>query len=222
MAMMRFTRVAALVALAFALAGCGAKNDAASSSLPAGADFAPASSVVYVTGTTDPSSDQWQKADALFSHFPGRAKLLASFKKDLAKDGLTWEGDLKPALGDDLNLVLLSYKDADHNYVFFTKPHDEAKLTKVLDSGKPGDRQVHREIDGWTVFADNEKSLDNFAAAHANGSSLSDDDAFKDAMNGMPDEAAVRDGLEGNLCRRLALRAASRRLLPPTSRGNSA
>ncbi len=197
MLMVRFFRVAALVACAFALAGCGAKNDAPSSSLPSGADFAPASSVLYVTGTTDPSSDQWQKADALFSHFPGRAKLLASFKKDLAKDGLTWEGDVKPALGDDLNLVLLSYKDADHNYVFFTKPHDEAKLTKVLDSGKPGDRQVHREIDGWTVFADNEKSLDNFAAAHANGNSLSDDDAFKDAMNGMPDEAAVRGYLPG-------------------------
>jgi hypothetical protein len=196
MAMVRGIRVAALMALAFALAGCGAKNEA-SSSLPSGAEFAPASSVVYVAGVTDPSSEQWEKADALLSRFPGRAKAIASFKKDLAEDGLTWEGDLKPALGDDLNLVLLSYDDADHNYVFFTKPHDEAKMTKVLESGKPADRQVHRKIDGWTVFADNEKSLDNFAAARASGNALSDDDAFKDAMNDMSDEAAIRGYLPG-------------------------
>ena len=196
MKMVRFIRAAALLALAFAVAGCGAKNEA-SSTVPSGADFAPASSVVYVTGITDPSSDQWQKADELLSHFPGRAKLLGSFKKDLAKDGLTWEGDLKPALGDDLNLALLSYKDADHNYVFFTKPKDEAKFNEVLESGTGDDVQAHRKIDGWTVFADNQKSLDNFAAAHANGSALADDDAFKDAMSGMPDDAAVRGYLPG-------------------------
>jgi hypothetical protein len=194
--MVRFIRVAALGALVFAVAGCGAKNQV-SSSLPSGADFAPASSVVYVTGITDPSSDQWQKADALLGRFPGRAKAIASFKKDLAKDGLTWERDLKPALGDDVNLVLLSYKDADHNYVFFTKPRDEAKFTKVLESGKPADRQVHTKIDGWTVFADNQKSLDNFAAAHSNGNALADDDAFKDAMNALPDDSAVRGYLPG-------------------------
>ena len=51
---------------------------------------------------------------------------------------------------------------------------------------------MHRKIDGWTVFADNEKSLDNFAAAHASGDSLADDDAFKDAMSGLPDDAALR------------------------------
>src|SRR5215216_93462 len=119
--MVRLTRIAAVVALTFTLVGCGAKNEA-SSSVPDGADFAPASSVVYVSGITDPSSDQWQKADELLSHFPGRAKLLASVRKDLAKDGLTWEGDLKPALGDALHLVLLSYNAADHHYHLATKP----------------------------------------------------------------------------------------------------
>jgi Protein of unknown function (DUF3352) len=193
---MRALRFALLVAFAFALAGCGAKNEV-SSSIPSGADFAPASSVVYVTGITDPSSSQWQKADELLGRFPGREKLLASARKDLAKDGLTWERDVKPALGDDLNLVLLSFKDADHNYVFFTKPRDEVKFNKLLESGTGDDVQVHRKIDGWTVFADNEKALDNFAAAHATGNSLSDDDAFKDAMKGLPDDSALRGFVAG-------------------------
>ena len=196
MRMMRFTRIAVLMALAFALAGCGAKDEV-SSSIPSGADFAPASSVVYVTGVTDPSSSQWKKADELLGRFPGREKLLASARKELKKEGLTWERDVKPALGDDLNLVLLSYKNADHNYVFFTKPRDEAKFNKLLESGEGDDVQVHRKIDGWTVFADNEKSLDNFAAAHANGNSLSDEEAFKDAMKGLPDESALRGYVAG-------------------------
>jgi uncharacterized protein DUF3352 len=188
--MARLTRLAALVALAFAVAGCGAKNEA--SSVPDGADFAPASSVVFLTGVTDPSSSQWEKAEELLGRFPGRAELLASFRKELAADGLSWEEDVKPALGEDLNLALLSYEDADHNYVFFTKPKDEAKFTKLLESGAAEDRQVQRKIDGWTVFADNERSLDNFASAQASGDSLSGEDEFKDAMAGLPDDAVLR------------------------------
>jgi hypothetical protein len=196
MAVVRFIRVAAVVAMAFALAGCGAKNQA-SSSLPDGADFAPASSVLYMSGVSDPGSEQWQKVDALLSRFPGRKELITSFKKDLAKDGLTWEGDFKPALGDEVDLVLLSYKNPDHNFVFFTKPRDEAKFNKVLESGGPEDRQVHTKIDGWTVFSDNQKSLDNFAAAHSAGNPLSDEDTFKDAMGALPHDSVVRGYLPG-------------------------
>jgi Protein of unknown function (DUF3352) len=190
MGVKRLLRISLLAVLAIAASGCGTAKQAAST--PEGADFAPGGTAVYVTGITDPASSQWQKADQLLGRFPGREKLLASARKDLAKDGLSWERDVKPALGDDLNLVLLSYKDADQNYVFFTKPKDEAKFTKLLEAGDAQDRQVHRKIDGWTVFADNEKALDNFTAARASGNSLSDEDAFKDAMNGLPDDAALR------------------------------
>jgi hypothetical protein len=190
MGVKRLLWLSLLAVLAIAVSGCGSVERAAST--PEGADFAPASTAVYVTGVTDPSSSQWQKADELLGRFPGREKLLASLEKDLAKDGLSWERDVKPALGDELNLVLLSYKDADRNYVFFTKPKDEAKFTKLLESGDAQDRQFHRKIDGWTVFADNEKALDNFAAARASGNSLSDEDAFKDAKNGLPDDVALR------------------------------
>ena len=113
MGVMRLLRISLLAVLAIAVSGCGATKPAAST--PEGADFAPASTAVYVTGVTDPGSSQWQKADALLGHFPGREKLLASFRKDLAKDGVSWEKDLKPSLGDELNLVLLSYKDPEHN-----------------------------------------------------------------------------------------------------------
>jgi hypothetical protein len=189
--MARLTHVAVLLALAFVLAGCGAKDET-SSSVPSGSHFAPTSSVVFVTGVTDPDSSQWKKAETLLGRFPGSEKLLADVREDLADDGLTWEEDVKPALGDELNLALLSYDDADHNYVFFTKPKDEAKFTKLLDSSDGRDHQVYRKIDGWTVFADNDEALNNFAAAQASGDSLADEDAFKDAMAGLPEDAALR------------------------------
>jgi hypothetical protein len=112
-----------------------------------------------------------------------------AFRKDLRKDNLTWERDVKPALGDELNLALLSFEDADHNYVFFTKPKDEAKFDKLLEAGD--DPQVHRKIDGWTVFADNKLSLDNFEQARSSGDSLSDKDEFRDAMGSLS-EATLR------------------------------
>src|SRR6266545_7675957 len=108
MAVMRVLRIGVLVAVVFAASGCGATEKQAGS-VPAGAEFAPASSAVYISGVTDPSSTQWEKADKLLGRFPGREKLLASFRKELRKDDLTWERDIKPALGDELNLVLLSF-----------------------------------------------------------------------------------------------------------------
>ena len=57
----RLLRTSLLAILAIAAAGCGTARQAAST--PEGADFAPASTAVYVTGVTDPASSQWAKAD---------------------------------------------------------------------------------------------------------------------------------------------------------------
>jgi hypothetical protein len=189
----RLLRITLLAILAIAVSGCGSVKQAAST--PDGSDLAPASTVVYVTGVTDPSSSQWAKADELLGRFPGRAILLANARKELLADGLTWERDVRPALGAELNLALLDFKDAEHNYVFFTKPKDKAKFDKLLESGE--DKQLHREIDGWTVFADNEQALDNFEQAHATGDLLADEPAFKKAMSDLPDDAALRGYVSG-------------------------
>ena len=190
---MRLFRIALLAAVALAVSGCGATKDGRSG--PAGADFAPASSAVYVSGVTDPESSQWEKADKLFGRFPGREKLLANARKELKQDDLTWERDVKPALGEEMSLVVLNFEDADHNTVLFTKPKDEVKFNNLLEFDE--DSPVHRKIDGWTVFADNEQSLDNFVRARSSGDSLSDEDAFRDAMEGLPDDAALRGYVSG-------------------------
>ncbi len=193
MGVKRLLRISLLAVLAIAVSGCGTAEQAAST--PEGASFAPASTAVYLTGVTDPASSQWAKADALLGHFPGREKLLASARKDLLEDGLSWERDVKPALGTELNLALLDFKDAEHNYVFFTKPKNAAKFDQLLEAGD--DPQVHREIDGWTVFADNRQALDNFEQAREAGDSLADESAFQDAMGDLPDDAVLRGYVSG-------------------------
>src|SRR4029077_160052 len=121
--------------------------------------------------------------------------LLAEARKDLLEDGLTWERDVKPALGPELDLALLDFNDADHNYVFFTKPKDQAKFDHLLETGD--EPQVHREIDGWTVFADNRRALDNFEQAREAGDTLADEPAFQDAMADQPDDAVLRGYVSG-------------------------
>jgi hypothetical protein len=199
MVVQRLLRTGVLAVLVLAVTGCGAAKQAAST--PDGAAFAPATTAVYVTGVTDSASSQWAKADELLGHFPGREKLLKSLREELAEDGLTWERDVEPALGSDLDLALLDFQDADHNYVFFTKPKDQAKFDHLLETGD--DPQVHREIDGWTVFADNRQALDNFEQARESGDTLADEQAFQDAMADQPDDAVLRGYVSGERLYRL-------------------
>jgi hypothetical protein len=190
--MMRRLPLALLAALALATSGCG--SEATKSELPAGASFAPASSAAFIAGVTDPSSEQWRNADHLLSRFPGRGKLLDEIHKDLTKEGLTWERDIEPALGPDINLVWIDFADGGDNLVGFAKPKDRAKFVKLLETGD--DPVVTREIEGWTVFAETKAQLDRFAAARSSGS-LADDDAFRSAMEKLPEEPAVRGYVSG-------------------------
>jgi len=192
MSAMRLLRLGLLAAIVLAVSGCGATKQ--SGSIPEGAELAPASAAFYMVGITDPESAQWDKADKLLGRFPGRGKLLDEFRKELRKDNLSWERDVRPALPDEIHLVALDFEG--DSFVAYAKPKDEAKFNKLLESGD--DPSVHRKIDGWTVFSDTNTAIDKFASAQsASEDSLADTDAFKDAMGELPDDAAVRGYLSG-------------------------
>ncbi len=190
---MRFLRAGLLVALALAVAGCGSKKQAGS--VPAGAGFAPASAPAYIVLATDPTGAQWKAADRLLSKFPGREKLLASFRKEIRKDGLDWQLDVKPALPEETHVVWVDFANNGDDVVGYAKPKDEAKFNKLLEAGNPG--QVHKKIDGWTVFADKQLALDLFEKARAAGGSLSDVKEFRDAITKLPQSAAARGWVSG-------------------------
>jgi Protein of unknown function (DUF3352) len=191
---MRALRLAALTAVTLTVVvGCGGE-ETRSGSVPDGASFAPANSAAYGVAVTDVESEQWAKTDALLKKFPGRAELLEDFNEDLRKDNLTWEGDVKPALGEDVHVVWLDFGNDGENIVGYTKPKDQAKFNQLLECCD--EPMVHREIEGWTVFAETQALIERFDRARSDDS-LADDDVFREAMERLPDDSLARAYVSG-------------------------
>lgn len=196
---------APLAALALLAAGCGGGSGSkgGASGSAAGATVMPASAVVYLSVNSDLGSDQWKKADALSKKFPGRAKAIADFEKDLAKDGIDFQKDVKPALGPEIDFAWLDLADNGQNVVAVTQPKDEAKfaaLVKKHNSDSSNDKVYTEKVGDWTAFAQSQATLDRLKSAQ-NGSKLADDDSFKDAVSDLPDESLVNVYVNGGAVR---------------------
>jgi|SRR5215211_617709 len=188
----------AVLAAAF-VAGCGGGGGATSGvgTTPDSASIVPAGAPAFIAFDTDVDSEGWNKTEALLDKFPGKDDLLSSLRSDLAEDGLTWERDVKPALGDEVDIVWLDFEDGGDNVVGVTKPKDVAQFNALLDSDET-DPTVHEQIEGWTVFADTQAQLDRFEQLRSQGGSLGDDSVFDDAMSGMPDDAIAKAYVRGS------------------------
>ena len=176
-----------LVLLAsLAVAGCGGTEATSGSSAAEVAGTIPASAPLVVALETDPESDQWQQADELLSKFPGKQKVLSELRSSAKDEGLDLDQDLLPALGDETYLVFLDFEDDGDNFVALTKPRDKAKLEKLL--AESDDPTVTREVDGWTVIAEKEATIDRFAA---DGDKLENAEWFQDAQGRVEEGALV-------------------------------
>jgi Protein of unknown function (DUF3352) len=187
---MRALRVALLVALAFALAGCGAKKE---STVAGGAEIVPADAPVFVAIDSDLGSDQWQQADELLRKFPGRAQLLDGIRSSLKDDsGLDYEQDVKPALGDEIDLVWMDFANGGSNVVGITKPKDADAFRRMIEKGnnKESDKLLYDEVDGWFVLSDEQAKLDRFEQ-EMDGAKLADDGTYKDALAELPKDSLV-------------------------------
>lgn len=180
--------------LALALTGCGGTEEVVGGAPSAGAEFAPASAPAYAELNTDVNGDQWKKTEALLDKFPGRQTLLDAVVEAIQDEGFTWNGDVKPALGDAVYIVWLDFENGGSNLVGFAKPKDEVKFAEILESGD--DSAVHRKIDGWTVFADTDALIDRFEQARTGGS-LADEELFADTIGALPDEALAKAYVSG-------------------------
>jgi hypothetical protein len=196
MAVMRFLRIGALVAFAVVLAGCGAKEE---SSGAAGAEIVPASVPVFVSIDSDLSSDQWSQVDELLQKFPARDHLIDELRSSLKEDsGLDYEDDVKPALGDEVDLVWLDFENDGSNVVFLTKPRDEAAFQRLLEKGNSSgsDDLFCEEADGWQVCANAQETINRFQAIPADDK-LADDEHYNDALAELPDDSLVHVYVRG-------------------------
>jgi hypothetical protein len=198
---MRLAVAAPVAALALLAAGCGGSSGSkgGASGAAAGATVMPASAAAYVSVNTDLGSDQWKKVDALSKKFPGRAKAIADFEKDLAKNGIDFQKDVRPALGPEVDFAWLDFADGGKNVVAVTQPKDPARLLVLVakqNKSDPKNKLYIEKVGDWSAVAQSQAVLERLKSAQ-NGSKLADDSSFKDAVADLSEEALVKVYVNG-------------------------
>jgi uncharacterized protein DUF3352 len=195
---MRRLTAGTLAALALVAAGCGGgskKSGSASGTTSGAASIVPGDATAYIAINTDLTSAQWKALNALVGKFPSKDQLLGKFRAQLQQQGVDWDKDVKPALGDELDIAAITDATGKSQPVAFTKPNDEAKLNALLQKGS-GTHPVHEKIDDWTVIAEKQSTLDAVKQAK-DGKSLQDSSVFADAMGKLPAETVAKFYVSG-------------------------
>jgi hypothetical protein len=182
----------ALSAALFAGCGGGGSKPAATGA----ASVVPDTVSAFLSVDSNLDSASWQKAEALLDKFPGRDDVLASLRSSLAQNGLSWEQDVKPALGNEIDFVWLDFHNGGHDLVALTKPKDVNKFNALLEQGSSP--SVHQEIDGWTVFANSQTQLDKFKSLRGSGARLDGDSSFRSAIDGLPSDSIAKAFVRGS------------------------
>lgn len=169
-----------VLAGAFALSGCGGAGPAG---VPEAASLAPADSVVFATITTDDNSEQWQKAEAVLERVPGvRDGVVNAIEQGLTDEGLDWETDVAPALGDEVVIVAT----AKLRPIVLVEPESEERLDALL--AKSDEETVRGEVEGRVAVAETEADLAEYRAALEQGT-LENDESFAAGLDALPDES---------------------------------
>ncbi len=176
------------------LAGCGGGGGKPAAT--GAASIVPDKVSAFVSVDSNLDSAGWKKAEALLNRFPGKDDVLSSLRASLQENGLSWEQDVKPALGNEIDFVWLDFQNGGNNLVGITKPKDVDKFNAMLEQGSSP--SVHEEIDGWTVFANGQTQLDEFKSLRDNGGRLDGDSVFNDALDGLPSDSITKAFVRGS------------------------
>ena len=209
-----FAGAASLVAVALIAASCGGTQAVGTGA----SDIVPSSAPVFIQVDTDPGSSQWQTVNDLASRFPDKQKAVDAIKKDLRKQGgLDWNDDVKPALGKELDVIWLDFRNGGTDAVALTQPGDEQKFAEVIRKGNahdPSGQLVYEKFADWEVISDSRAKIQRFEEQSKSASStLGDDPNFGHAMDKLGD-AVVRAYVSGPQVMREALNAAGRQGRP--------
>jgi hypothetical protein len=177
---MRAVVAAALAACSLLVAtGCGSSTAASSKAGGDAAHLVPSSALAFVSADTNLDSAQWGTVKDLLGPF------------ELPKK-LDYQRDVRPALGDQLNVAVLGIQNGKPEAVAIVKPDDTAKLMKLAAQFDQGtEHYTVQQIDGWSVVADSAESFQAVRTA-GSGSALADDATYKSATSQLsPDALAI-------------------------------
>jgi hypothetical protein len=213
--MRRLTGV--LAATAVLAAGCGGTTAQVGSGA---SSIVPASAPAFIALDSNPSSQQWQRINELASKFPDKQKAVDSIKQDMSKDGVDWAQDVKPALGDEFDIVWLDFENNGENVVGLTQPKDPAKFKALVAKASaaaksPGDKVFYDLFKGWAMIAPTQAAIDRFEReSNAATTTLADDKTFKQAMDRLGTDSVMRAYVNGKFLMKLARRYGGAQLKP--------
>ena len=190
---MRTAGVAGLASLTVVLAGCGGDDVGAGPATSAG--LLKPGALVYWQTVSDPEAPQWRQVEDLLKRFPDGDRWIAQLQKELEDEGVSWNADVKPALGSVVDLAVYLRSGTDSPAVVgLTNPEDKEKLLAVIRklNEKSGDEPaVSRVVGDWVAISDSVEAIDAALKAEG-GQALADDDSFKSALEELPDDALSR------------------------------
>jgi len=210
--------------LACLLAACGSSSSGTAPSDPLAAElsYIPPASPVIATIVTDPSSAPVKNASALLTKFQVLNLLTASLKQRLQKQGLSYDADIKPLLGNPAVIGTIETAGAGSKLkgvgVWVTE--DASKLNALVTRSSSREKKIGSHdgatlyrsrsgslvtaIDGATlVAADTQALVDGALDRHKNGGGMSLTQ-YNQQTSGLPSGSLVR--VSGNVQPLLAAR----------------
>jgi Protein of unknown function (DUF3352) len=199
-ARLRTLALTLLGALALLAAGCGGATTSGSSVPPPGASLVRPDALAFVSFDTDLGSSQWKQVNALSEKFPDRDLAFAEIEQELENNHLDYNGDIKPALGPEVDLAVVPSPNlTDVAVVGLTKPDNAGKfkalVKKLNESSDSGQPAVYREVNGWYALSDSQAHIDQ--VLKSGDRSLSDESTFGDALGKLPSDALVKAYVNG-------------------------
>ncbi len=191
---MRAVAASLVFFLSLLAAGCGGGGGGGGLADESGASVAPATVPVFVSMNSDLDSEQWNTAEDLLDKFPGSDRVIAELRKSLTEEGVDYERDVKPALGDEVSIVWLDFENGGDNVVVVADAKDEAKMNELLAKGDDPPR--HEQVDGFTVIADEQAAIDRFKQARGE-ETLEDNEVFTQAVEDLPTETIAQVFVNG-------------------------
>jgi hypothetical protein len=196
----RVFAVGLVAVLALAAGACGGSDEVTGAGEGSdGAGFVPATAPAFITVNTDFDSDAWKNLQALLDRFPDREQALDQVRKGLEAENVTFE-EIRAALGPETALAVLAFEGENGNAFGLTEAKDQAKLDALIqkldEADTSGDDSVKAVVDGWTLISDNQSAIDAAKSAH-DGESLSESDAFDEAMGDLSGDAIARFYVDG-------------------------
>jgi hypothetical protein len=200
--MRRATISAIVAAAASVVAGCGGTTDVGAGA----AGFIPAGVPAFVSVNTDLGSEQWRTLATLAAKLPGRANFLQMMKRGFQHDeGVSWDKDLQPALGDELVIAWLDFDHGGGDIVGLVRPRDVDAFKRVI--ADTPEHLVFARVGEWYVVSDRRATLQLFRRLKSKTQrTLADDATARDALGALPRDSLVHVYVNGHALHRAIAR----------------